>query len=280
MKMNKIARFRMIVPLVAFVFGLCSSSSYGQDTNASDTSYIENPLVNYYNAAKGYAIGGKIVLVEPHGQLALGEQALINNTEAGINNTALGNGALVNNGSGQANTACGVQALLNNNGSFPNSSFNTACGFQALLSNTTGYSNTASGVAALLDNTTGSNNTGMGDSTFYNNTTGSNNTALGYTACYNVVTGSNVICIGSGAGPASDIPGPATYIANVYGAATTGSSNPLVCVDSTGLLGTTNCATSGQVIIEGQRAQIEALQKQNEEFQRRLSRLEALIAKQ
>jgi hypothetical protein len=44
------------------------------------------------------------------------------------------------------------------------------------------------------------------------------------------------------------------------------------------LLGTTNCATSGQEIIGRQRAQIEALQKQNEEFQQRLSQLEALIA--
>jgi hypothetical protein len=261
MKMNKIARFYMTVALVAAVFGLCSSSSYSQEP-----ANISDPLVNWYNAAEGYAIEGERVLWEPHAHGA-------------INNTAVGNSALANNTSGSANTACGVQALSNNNGSYPNGSFNTACGFQALLSNTTGSSNTASGVAALLDNTTGSNNTGMGDSTFYNSTTGSNNTALGFTACYNVVTGSNIICIGSGAGPASDIPGPATYIAGIYGAATTGAGNPLVCIDSTGLLGTTNCATSGQEVIERQRAQIEVLQKQNEEFQRRLSRLESLIAK-
>jgi hypothetical protein len=247
----------MTVSLVVVAFGLCSSISYGQET-----ANISNPVVNWYNAGDGYAIDGARVLWEPHAHGA-------------VNNTAIGNSALVNNTSGSANTGCGVQALLQNT----TGSFNTACGFQALLSNTTGDSNTASGVAALFDNTTGSNNTGMGDSTLYNSTTGSNNTALGFTACYNVVTGSNVICIGAAAGPASDIPGPATYIAGIYGAATTGSGNPVVCVDSTGLLGTTNCATSGQEVIESQRAQIEALQKQNEEFQQRLSRLEALIAK-
>ena len=272
MKTNK-TRFCVIVPSVAIMFGLCSSIGYSQDaTNTSDTVYPTNKLVNYYNAAKGYKIEGIVVLAEPGGNLAVGEQALVNNT-TGTNNTALGNDTLVDNTTGSANTASGTQALLHNT----EGSFNTATGFQALLSNT-GSSNTASGVAALNANTTGSNNTGMGDSTFFNNTTGSNNTALGFTACYNVVTGSNVICIGSGAGPASDIPGPATYIAGIYGTATTGSGNPLVCVDSTGLLGTTNCATSGQEVIESQRAQIEALQKQNEEFQQRLSRLEALIA--
>jgi hypothetical protein len=262
MKMNKIARFCMGVLLVALVFSLGSSISYGQDTsNTGDNTYTTNTLPNYDDVRIGYEIRGQLVLAEP-------------DAHGAVNNIALGNSALVNNTTGSANTASGAQALLQNT----EGSFNTANGFQALLNNT-GDSNTASGVAALIANTSGSNNTGMGDSTFYNSTTGSNNTALGFTACYNVVTGSNIICIGSGAGPASDITGPATYIANIYGAATTGSGNPLVCIDSTGLLGTTNCATSGQEVIEGQRAQIEALQKQNEEFQRRLSRLEALIAK-
>jgi hypothetical protein len=113
---------------------------------------------------------------------------------------------------------------------------------------------------------------------------GGNNTAFGTNACLNLLTGSNVTCIGANAGPSGDIAGPATYIANVYGAPTTGSGNPLVCIDSTGLLGITNCATNGapsaqNEMIERQQEQIETLQKQNEDLQQRLARLEALIAK-
>jgi hypothetical protein len=81
-------------------------------------------------------------------------------------------------------------------------------------------------------------------------------------------------------GPGDRGRGPATYIAGIYGAYTTGSDNPLVCVDSTGLMGTENCASlGGQEVIKRQQRQIQRLQKQNEEFRQRLSRLEALIAK-
>ncbi len=91
-----------------------------------------------------------------------------NKSSPGDFNTAVGFGALNNNGG-----CCGPNAASNN----------TATGSSALLSNTTGASNTASGFDALYNNTTGSNNTAMGynagSPTVYEDTTGSNNTFLG-----------------------------------------------------------------------------------------------------
>src|SRR5260370_2838169 len=56
---------------------------------------------------------------------------------------------------------------------------NTADGFQALLNNTTGFQNTASGAFALQSNTTGSSNTAGGASALGANTAVNNNTASG-----------------------------------------------------------------------------------------------------
>src|SRR5450432_4171413 len=78
-------------------------------------------------------------------------------------NTALGQGALIDNTTGLRNTGLGSQALQNNNG-------NTAIGYVALLNNTTGPNNTAVGVAALLGNISGENNTAVGYQALLNNT--------------------------------------------------------------------------------------------------------------
>jgi hypothetical protein len=209
---------------------------------------------------------------------ASGFQALYSNT-TGSNNTASGYQALINNTIGGTNTASGYQALYRNT----TGSTNTASGASALINNTTGTYNTASGVNALFSNTTGGTNTASGYQALYSNTIGGNNTASGYNACVEVVAGNNVICIGAVSGPTHDIPGPATYIAGIYGA-TVGSTNSEVCIDNTGLLGTANCPTNAQPsaqqeAIKHQQQQIQTLQMQNEEFQQRLSRLESLIAK-
>jgi hypothetical protein len=243
----------MIIAVVAIVFG-CATRSYGQEastTNESTAPANSQPTETYVDAGKGYKIGGDIVLAH-----AAGKKGNIHV------NISLGVDALAHNSSGFSNTASGYQALFENT----SGSFNMASGSYALALNTTGNANTASGAYALLFNT------------------GSENTAIGYQACYGLVTGSNVICIGANAGPAGDIPGPATYIGGIYGAPTAGSGNPLVCIDSTGLLGTTGCASMAhpheqQEMIEHQQVQIETLQEQNEELQQRVSRLEALTAK-
>jgi hypothetical protein len=163
----------------------------------------------------------------------------------------------------------------------------------ALQSNTTGSDNTAIGTLALNKSTTGSDNTVIGLEALENNTTGGSNIAIGYQAGLSVAAGnshnieignagssadSGAIRIGTGGTQTS------SYIAGIYGVKLPTAGQPLVCVDSSGQLGTANCATSGgpsaqDEVIKHQQQQIETLQKQNEEFQQRLSRLEALIAK-
>ncbi len=76
----------------------------------------------------------------------------------GVNNTATGYDALINDTTGSNNTADGYGALFTNNTGY----FNTGTGEAALTLNTSGYYNTADGGAALFYNTTGSFNTASG----------------------------------------------------------------------------------------------------------------------
>jgi hypothetical protein len=93
--------------------------------------------------------------------------------------------------SGVENTAVGRSALLNNSGG----SNNIAIGNVAMSLNTTGSNNTAVGLSALSVNTTGSGNTAIG----YNADVGANNltnaTAIGNNA---TVSASNKIRLGNG----------------------------------------------------------------------------------
>jgi len=281
MTTNKLVGFCMMVALVAVVFGVSPSSSYGQDTPSTNgaTDPANHPTVNYYNAAKGYGIAGAHVLAEPAGgtNIAVGYQTL--SVATGVGNTAIGSSALYNNTTGYYNTASGAEALLNN---------------------TVGTSNTAYGFQALKFNTTGINNIGLGSSAGVLYTTGSNNIAIGNGSAQNVSgAGSSNIHIGS-LGTSSDngvisigcssncspiiVQQTSAYIAGIAGVTLPSADEPLVCIDPpTGQLGTLNCASNGAVVqqevIRQQEQQIQTLQKQNEEFQQRLSRLESLIAK-
>jgi hypothetical protein len=261
----------------ALGYGALTVNTTGFGNTASGVNALTANTTGNYNTASGY--DALFSNTTGSDNTANGYEALWENT-TGTWNTASGWSALRANTTGYYNTASGYDTLYSNTTGF----YNMASGAYALLCNSTGSYDTASGYDTLNSNTTGSYNTASGWSALYANSTGSNNAAIGYSACYNVVAGSNVTCIGSGAGPASDIPGPATYISGIYGGATTGSGNPLVCIDSTGLLGTVNCASNGapsaqQEVIDRQQQQIQTLQKQNDEFQRRLSSLEALITK-
>ena len=96
----------------------------------------------------------------------------------GVDNTAIGNGALAAITSGRFNTASGAQALYSNT----TGSQNAAHGAYALYSNTTGNENAASGENALFANSTGRHNTASGVAALYANTTGSWNVATGHSA--------------------------------------------------------------------------------------------------
>jgi len=124
----------------------------------------------------------------------LGEEALVNNT-TGFQNTATGWLALSSNTTGTGNTATGASTLrVNTTGNN-----NTATGSGALNSNTTGNNNTATGDFALLDNTTGDRNTAHGLAALETNETGNDNTAIGDSALLQSKD-SNNIALGSGAG--------------------------------------------------------------------------------
>jgi hypothetical protein len=153
-----------------------------------------------------------------------------------VENTAVGDQALVNNQTGQANTATGFQALFNNTNGFEN----TATGDQALFSNQSGDFNTATGFQSLFSNTSGFANTAVGYRALSNNT-GSNNIALGQVAGNRLTTGDNNIDIGNAgqAGESSTIrigfSQTTTFIAGISGAVVTGAP---VVVDAAGQLGT------------------------------------------
>jgi hypothetical protein len=160
------------------------------------------------------------------GNTAVGVQALLNNTNQGFqnvavgfhsleanttgdSNVAVGHSALENNTSGGANVAVGYKSLENNiNGSSNialgylsmrnNTSgiYNTAIGRQALDSNTTGENNIALGYRSLSDNTSGDNNVALGFQALLENTTGFRNIALGYKSSNNNITGNQNISLG------------------------------------------------------------------------------------
>jgi hypothetical protein len=114
----------------------------------------------------------------------------------GNQNTACGDGALLNNVAGSFAVAVGYRSqYYANNTSAAFNNWNTSIGWQSLRgsvtpANNTGTFNTAIGAQALINNSTGSYNTGTGFGTLGFNTSGNANTANGYQALFNN-TGSN-----------------------------------------------------------------------------------------
>ena len=125
---------------------------------------------------------------------AIGAQALKNNT-SGTGNTTIGFAAMEFNISGGNNTAIGSEALEKNNDGIQN----TAVGAAALGNNASGNANTAVGLSALNQNTKGGANTGIGTSAL-ELTNGENNTAVGAAALLFSTTGNNNIALGVNAG--------------------------------------------------------------------------------
>lgn len=119
---------------------------------------------------------------------ANGVDALVNNT-SGDSNTGIGAGTLETNTSGYGNTALGRNSLnLNTDGYW-----NSAIGLSALRNNGSAHSNTAIGTGALESNVSGNLNTGIGRNALNSNVSFSNCSGLGYNA---QVSGSNQIRIG------------------------------------------------------------------------------------
>jgi hypothetical protein len=244
-------------------------------TTGSFSSTLSAATVNSTNP---YQIGGGNVLsVAGTNNLFVGSGAGASNT--GANNAASGYQALASNTTGQANTATGDQALTLNTTGGGNVATgataltgnttgiaNVATGTGALYYNNTNY-NIAIGYQALYNNGysgTGNNNTVVGANAGYNLGStapdyagGSSNIILGYNAGSNFNSNeSNNIDIGnlggtgeSGViriGGSNAVDGcflpcqTATYIAGIYGAATSLSDAVPVLIDSNGNLGITS----------------------------------------
>jgi hypothetical protein len=144
-----------------------TSNTAGSGNTATGRSALLNNTILNGNTATGY--------------MALAQQSYNNGGTAWNSfNTAIGYQALSANNptspfNGVENTAVGGMALMNNT----TGQYNTAVGFMALTTNTFGYANTATGYSALLNNTAGSANTAYGVQALNNNTTAGGNTAVG-----------------------------------------------------------------------------------------------------
>jgi trimeric autotransporter adhesin len=214
----------------------------GTGNTAVGSIALLNPGQGNYNTAIGYsAMGTGGDCSDPRNDnTAAGVFALYSNI-CGDSNTATGSYALYGNIDGSYNTADGARALYSNTEGV----WNTATGWGALSTNRDGSYNTADGLQALVSNTTGNENTALGLNALFSNTTGSRNIALGAGAGGALTTGDDNIDIGN-SGTAGEsgtirigITGAHrnTYIAGIYGAATSRTSVP-VFVDSAGHLGT------------------------------------------
>jgi hypothetical protein len=235
--------------------------------------------------------------------LFVGRNAGANNNNNNLPNTFVGSFAGYQNTGGGSNAFFGYAAGYNNT----NGSSNTFSGYQSGYNNTNGWSNTFTGYWTGFSNTTGKENVFTGYYSGQRNSTGGYNTFVGGYAGYDNTTGSHNIILGdrvsSGNGNNNIYVGnhqvfggesntlrlgsplyqdgnctafpcgiSAAYIAGVYG--TTINSGKLVCIDSTGKLG-----TSCTIGLAAQEDLIRSQAQRIEDLELRLSRLEALLAK-
>ncbi len=165
----------------------------GSTIFASDTIIVDSrndTIFDVYsnnNLRIGYLAG--VNLFNPY-SIAIGSGALSKTNIDASKNLALGNQALYNNTSGSYNCAIGYQSLKYN----IEGNYNLAIGAYSLNSNTYGGGNIALGAQALELNTEGSGNIALG-STLINNTLGNNNIAVGGLSLFKNTIGSDNISL-------------------------------------------------------------------------------------
>src|SRR6266508_1129206 len=192
MKSRKIIFTTVLSALVCF--GLCQQVQSATDTPdpgakpLSNTADGTNALLSLTSGLYNSAFGFDSLLSASNTSFNTGVGAgtlILNNGDPtageGVQNTAVGAGALFSNIDGGGHTAVGIGALEHNN----------ASGFLA--------SNTAVGVSALVTSTSGGANVAVGEGALLSSDTGSANTAIGALAgvSYSADESSN-ICIGAG----------------------------------------------------------------------------------
>src|SRR6266542_4178856 len=209
MKSRKIMFTTILSALVCF--GLCQQVQSATDTPdpgakpLSNTADGTNALLSLTSGLYNSAFGFDSLLSASNTSFNTGVGAgtlILNNGDPtageGVQNTAVGAGALLSNTTGGSNTAVGAFALLSN----VDGGGHTAVGIGALEhNNASGFlaSNTAVGVSALVTSTSGGANVAVGEGALLSSDTGSANTAIGALAgvSYSADESSN-ICIGAG----------------------------------------------------------------------------------
>jgi hypothetical protein len=149
---------------------------------------------------------------------------------AGLDNTAIGDGALPGVTTGDSNTAAGRDALESTTTGFGN----VGAGRLALAQNTSGSQNTAVGLRSLQLNVDGQLNAALGAGALLSNSDGGFNTAVGAAAGGANTSGSRNTFVGNGANPGS---GTLTNATAVGAGARVDQSNAIVLGGITGLNG-------------------------------------------
>ncbi|MEC5217381.1 hypothetical protein RCH09_002339 [Actimicrobium sp. GrIS 1.19] len=142
------------------------------------------------------SVGGVRTLWLSADGMGIGRNALLLDSAATNQNTAIGRNALASNTTAIFNSALGTDALSAN----ATGSYNTAVGGVALAANTTGAFNTAVGYRALSVNSIGNSNNAFGEKALEHTTTGSSNIAVGNHALGDNLTGDGNVAIGQNAG--------------------------------------------------------------------------------
>jgi len=211
-----------------------------------DTGSITGTTVRIYanNAALG--AGSSVLFAN------LGTDSTFTVTD-GLSNTMIGSGAGKAGMSGANNAAIGRLALS----SLTSGDSNMAFGSSALAACNSGNYNVAVGVIALQSVTTTSQNVAIGRQALQQIVTGANNIAIGYQAGVNLTTNdSNNIILGN-AGTLGDnaririgTNGTQTsaFIQGISGVTVTG---PLVNINTSGQLGTTNSVATAWTDVSG-----------------------------
>ncbi len=265
-----------------------ANSFFGSMAGAHNDAGVDNTFLGY--KAGFVNTGGS-------DNTYIGYQAGLSNGQSASNNTFTGSNAGMSNVTGEENVFNGAQAGMDNNGG----DHNTFIGYQAGKDNDDGNNNVFIGSMAGSVNTDGSGNTCVGAGI---NCAATNAVCLGSgTSC----GGSNAICIGTGLGCSGNeisigtTNTNAALIQGIWHHDATGEDIGVVCVGSTGHLGTSPCpvrdlqarqllaAQQDQLQIQlqqikAQRQEIDRLklqlQQQNASLQERLQKLESYVATQ
>ena len=230
-------------------------------TTGSPPSWTTVTRIQTINGDSGSITGQTVTIYANNASLGCGSSVLFSNSGTtstftvtdGLSNTMIGSGAGKAGISGANNAAIGRLALS----SLTSGDSNMAFGSSALAACNSGNFNVAVGVIALQNVTTTSQNVAIGRQALQNIVTGSNNIGIGYQSGVSLTTNdSNNIMIGN-SGTVGDnaririgTNGTQTsaFIQGISGVTVTG---PLVNINTSGQLGTTNSVATAWTDISG-----------------------------